>query len=69
MSVTAKTVIFSSRPPTRRGSWMDRMSIGALAASSLRRAPSIWVSAVVDWIENGETVTYDPCPPGLEDGN
>jgi len=21
------------------------------------------------WIEDGETVTYDPCPPGLEDGN
>jgi hypothetical protein len=22
-----------------------------------------------EWIEDGETVTYDPCPPGLEDGN
>ena len=22
-----------------------------------------------EWIENGETVTYDPCPPGLADGN
>ena len=22
-----------------------------------------------EWIEGGETVTYDPCPPGLEDGN
>ena len=22
-----------------------------------------------EWFENGETVTYDPCPPGLEDGN
>ena len=22
-----------------------------------------------EWIEKGETVTYDPCPPGLEDGN
>ena len=22
-----------------------------------------------EWIEYGETVTYDPCPPGLEDGN
>ena len=22
-----------------------------------------------EWIEEGETVTYDPCPPGLEDGN
>ena len=21
------------------------------------------------WIENGWTVTYDPCPPGLADGN
>jgi antitoxin component YwqK of YwqJK toxin-antitoxin module len=22
-----------------------------------------------EWIEDGETVTNDPCPPGLEDGN
>ena len=22
-----------------------------------------------EWIENGGTVTYDPCTPGLEDGN
>ena len=22
-----------------------------------------------EWFENGETVTYDPCPPDLEDGN
>jgi antitoxin component YwqK of YwqJK toxin-antitoxin module len=22
-----------------------------------------------EWFEDGETVTYDPCPPGLEDGN
>jgi hypothetical protein len=22
-----------------------------------------------EWIEEGETVTYPPCPPGLEDGN
>ena len=22
-----------------------------------------------EWIEDGKTVTYDPCPPGLEDGN
>jgi predicted RNA-binding Zn-ribbon protein involved in translation (DUF1610 family) len=22
-----------------------------------------------EWIYGGETVTYDPCPPGLEDGN
>jgi len=22
-----------------------------------------------EWIENGETVTYPPCSPGLEDGN
>ena len=22
-----------------------------------------------EWIEDGETVTYDACPPGLEDGN
>jgi hypothetical protein len=22
-----------------------------------------------EWIEHGETVTYDPCPPGTEDGN
>ena len=22
-----------------------------------------------EWIEEGETVTYDPCPPGLQDGN
>ncbi len=22
-----------------------------------------------EWIENGETVTYDPCPLDLEDGN
>jgi len=22
-----------------------------------------------DWLEDGETVPYDPCPPGLEDGN
>jgi len=22
-----------------------------------------------EWIEDGETVTYDPCPPDLEDGN
>ena len=22
-----------------------------------------------EWFEEGETVTYDPCPPGLEDGN
>jgi len=22
-----------------------------------------------EWFENGKTVTYDPCPPGLEDGN
>ena len=22
-----------------------------------------------EWIEDGETGTYDPCPPGLEDGN
>ena len=22
-----------------------------------------------EWIEDGETVTYDPCPPGLENGN
>jgi len=22
-----------------------------------------------EWIEDGETVTYDPCPPGLEDAN
>ena len=22
-----------------------------------------------DWIEDGETVTYDPCPPDLEDSN
>jgi len=21
------------------------------------------------WIEDGETGTYDPCPPDLEDGN
>jgi hypothetical protein len=24
---------------------------------------------VGEWVEGGETVTYDPCPPGLEDGN
>ena len=24
---------------------------------------------VGEWIEDGETVTYDPCPPGLADGN
>jgi hypothetical protein len=22
-----------------------------------------------EWIQDGETVTYDPCPPGPEDGN
>ena len=22
-----------------------------------------------EWIEDGETVTYPPCPPGLADGN
>ena len=22
-----------------------------------------------EWFEDGETVTYDPCPPDLEDGN
>tara|TARA_B100002049_G_C15873722_1_gene288631 strand:- start:135 stop:245 length:111 start_codon:yes stop_codon:yes gene_type:complete len=22
-----------------------------------------------EWIEDGETVTYDPCPPDLEDRN
>ena len=22
-----------------------------------------------EWIEDGETVTYDSCPPGLEDGD
>ena len=22
-----------------------------------------------EWIEDGETVTFDPCPPGLEEGN
>jgi hypothetical protein len=22
-----------------------------------------------EWIQFGETVTYDPCPPGLADGN
>ena len=22
-----------------------------------------------EWFENGDTVTYDPCPPSLEDGN
>jgi len=22
-----------------------------------------------EWFSAGETVTYDPCPPGLEDGN
>ena len=22
-----------------------------------------------EWIEEGETATYDPCPPDLEDGN
>jgi hypothetical protein len=22
-----------------------------------------------EWLEYGETVAYDPCPPGLEDGN
>ena len=22
-----------------------------------------------EWFEDGETVTYDPCPPGLEGGN
>ena len=22
-----------------------------------------------EWFEEGETVTYDPCPPDLEDGN
>ena len=22
-----------------------------------------------EWIRDGETVTYDPCPPDLEDGN
>ena len=22
-----------------------------------------------EWVENGETMTYDPCPPDLEDGN
>lgn len=22
-----------------------------------------------EWVENGETITYDPCPPDLEDGN
>ena len=22
-----------------------------------------------EWIENGGTGAYDPCPPGLEDGN
>ena len=22
-----------------------------------------------EWLEEGETVTYDPCPPCLEDGN
>jgi len=22
-----------------------------------------------EWIEDGETVTYEPCPPGLENGN
>ena len=22
-----------------------------------------------EWIEDGETVTYDPCPPDLADGN
>jgi antitoxin component YwqK of YwqJK toxin-antitoxin module len=21
------------------------------------------------WLESGQTVTYDPCPPSLEDGN
>ena len=24
---------------------------------------------VGEWVEGGETVTYDPCPRGLEDGN
>ena len=23
---------------------------------------------VGEWVEGGETVTYPPCPPGLEDG-
>ena len=22
-----------------------------------------------EWVEYNETKTYDPCPPGLEDGN
>ncbi|SVD94218.1 uncharacterized protein METZ01_LOCUS447072 [marine metagenome] len=22
-----------------------------------------------EWIEGGETVNYDPCPPDLEEGN
>ena len=22
-----------------------------------------------EWIEDGKTVTYDPCPPGLEESN
>ena len=22
-----------------------------------------------EWFEDGKTVTYDPCPPGLADGN
>jgi hypothetical protein len=24
---------------------------------------------VGEWVEGGETVTYDPCPPDLADGN
>ena len=24
---------------------------------------------VGEWVEGGETVTYDPCSPGLEGGN
>jgi hypothetical protein len=36
----------------------------------------LWVKGIFkhgkrcgEWMEDGETVTYDPCPPGLEDGN
>ena len=33
----------------------------------LKGTYSVWKCG--EWFENGETVTYPPCPPGLADGN
>ena len=33
------------------------------------KGPSNMGEECGEWIEDGETVTFDPCPPGLEGGN